>query len=502
MSTDYNIGLAILGAVLTRRELLKAAALAAATPRSAAFAAVTGEVVNDIHSGLNPTRVAAIERPLTLDELRTSIRRAARRDRAVSMAGGRHSMGGQEFGSGTVLIDTRGLDRVLGFDPITGHVEVEAGIEWPPLIQRILELQKGSESQWAIAQKQTGADRLTLGGGLSANIHGRGLTLRPLIGNVAAFQLVDAKGKLLHCSREENSELFRLAIGGYGLFGVIYSVTLQLSPRRKLERIVEVVTAESLADRFEQRIADGFLYGDFQFAIDPKSEDFLRRGVFSSYRPVSDTTAMPASQRELSDDDWKELIYLAHADKSKAFDRYASYYLSTNGQLYWSDTHQLSPYFDGYHQSIDQRLHSPPASEVLTELYVPRARLNDFLTSSAAALRDHGDEVIYGTVRLIERDDETVLAWARQRYACIVINLHVVHTPERQRRAADAFRRLIDLAIERGGSFYLTYHRHATRAQIEVCYPRFAEFLRKKLEFDPGERFQSEWYRHYRRLFA
>jgi FAD/FMN-containing dehydrogenase len=211
---------------------------------------------------------------------------------------------------------------------------------------------------------------------------------------------------------------------------------------------------------------------------------------------------MPATQRELSDEDWKELIYLAHADKGMAFDRYASYYLSTNGQLYWSDTHQLSPYFDGYHRSIDRRLHSPEASEVLTELYVPRPRLGEFLTSATASLRDHGDEVIYGTVRLIERDEETVLAWARQRYACIVMNLHVVHTETEKRRAAEAFRNLIDLAIGLQGSFYLTYHRHATRAQVETCYPRLAEFLREKLEYDPRERFQSEWYRHYRRLFA
>lgn len=35
-----------------------------------------------------------------------------------------------------------------------------------------------------------------------------------------------------------------------------------------------------------------------------------------------------------------------------------------------------------------------------------------------------------GTIRLIERDDETFLAWARQPYACVIFNLHVVHTAE------------------------------------------------------------------------
>ena len=75
------------------------------------------------------------------------------------------------------------------------------------------------------------------------------------------------------------------------------------------------------------------------------------------------------------------------------------------------------------------------------------------------------------------------------------------HTESGITQAKAAFRALIDLAIERGGSFYLTYHRWATQEQVEACYPQFADFLRKKQEYDPPELFQSEWYRHYKRMF-
>jgi hypothetical protein len=116
--------------------------------------------------------------------------------------------------------------------------------------------------------------------------------------------------------------------------------------------------------------------------------------------------------------------------------------------------------------------------------------------------RTHGTPVIYGTVRLIERDDETGLAWARQPWACVVFNLHVDHTPAGIESAVEAFRRLIDRALVRGGSYYLTYHRWATKEQVEAAYPRFIEFLREKLRCDPDERFQSAWYRHYREMFS
>ncbi len=55
--------------------------------------------------------------------------------------------------------------------------------------------------------------------------------------------------------------------------------------------------------------------------------------------------------------------------------------------------------------------------------------------------------------------------------------------------------------VARGGSYYLTYHRWATRAQIEACHPRFVEFLQLKRHHDPEELFQSDWYRHHRELF-
>jgi FAD/FMN-containing dehydrogenase len=105
-------------------------------------------------------------------------------------------------------------------------------------------------------------------------------------------------------------------------------------------------------------------------------------------------------------------------------------------------------------------------------------------------------------VRLIERDDESYLAWARQDWACIVFNLHSDHDAESLERSAAAFRALIDLAIDNDGSYYLTYHRHATRGQVLACYQNFPGFLRAKRRYDPREIFQSEWYRFYASMFA
>ena len=464
--------------------------------------AVPGSVlVNDVHSQLNPTWVSHIVAAESVAQVQAAVIVAARDGRPICLAGGRHAMGGQQFATDAVLLDLRPLNRIIAFDSQRGIVEAEAGIQWPELIGQLGALQADAARSWGIAQKQTGADRLTLGGALAANAHGRGLRMRPIIGDVEALTLVDPHGRLVRCSRSENTELFRLVCGGYGLFGVVVSVALRLAPRVKLRRDVEVRTIDGLIDAFDARIAAGYLYGDFQFSIDAASPDFLRRGVFSTYVPVPDDTPIPDGQRELSDAEWHELLHLAHRHKHEAFEHYAAHYLASSGQIYWSDTHQLTTYLDNYHRALDARHGAEQrATEMITELYVPRARLADFMAEAATELRRLEADVIYGTVRLIERDDESVLAWAREPWACVIFNLHTEHSPAGLDRASAAFRRLIELAAARRGSYFLTYHRWATREQVLACHPRMPEFLALKRRYDPEGRFQSEWYRHHVRL--
>jgi FAD/FMN-containing dehydrogenase len=480
------------------------AALFACLPSFAqTVASPSGVVVNDVHSKLNETRVARVVHPTSVREVQSAIRRAKAEGKAVSIAGGRHAMGGQQFGEGTVLIDTSGLNRVLNFDTAAGTLDVQAGIRWPELLDYLDREQQGKAAQWGIRQKQTGADRLSIGGALSANAHGRGLRFKPMIADVESFRLVDANGRLLTCSRAQNPELFRLAIGGYGLFGVITDVKLRLMPRQKVQRVVKVIDLKELAPAIEQRIKDGYLYGDFQFQIDPNSENYLTRGVFSCYRPVPNSTPIPASQKQLSMENWSDLFYLAHVDKARAFDTYVSYYLSTDGQVYWSDTHQLAEYLDNYHEALNKRLGPQGSgSEMITEVYVPRGSLVTFMEKLRKDLRDGHADVIYGTIRFIEKDDESFLPWAKDRYACIIFNLHTAHTPEALEVTAENFRHIIARALEHHGSYYLTYHHWATRQQTEAAYPQFVEFLTLKKKYDPDQRFQSDWYRFYTKMFA
>src|SRR5215470_15118113 len=187
--------------MITRREFLSGSAALFIGSRYP-LGADDPLLVNDIHSQLNGTRVDQILTPKSVSEVQAAVRAAKAMHKPVSIAGGRHAMGGQQFGAGTVLLDMRQMSQVLVLNLEQGKVEVQAGAFWPELIAEYLRQQEGGAHQWGLAQKQTGADKLSVGGTLAANAHGRGLTMRPFVSNVEAFTLVNADGDVITCSRE------------------------------------------------------------------------------------------------------------------------------------------------------------------------------------------------------------------------------------------------------------------------------------------------------------
>jgi FAD/FMN-containing dehydrogenase len=472
-------------------------------------------LLNDVHSRLNETRVSAVVKPRDLNEIRYALDQARARGLKVSVGGARHAMGGQQFAHGGLHIDTRALCAVLGSDSERGLLHIQAGADWPCImaashaVARPLSPGKDAASHpgWAIRQKQTGVDTVSLGGSIAANAHGRGLRMQPLADDIEDLTLMDAKGQLQQCSRSQNAELFSLVLGGYGLFGVVVSATLRLTRRQKLKRWVDVLDLRDALTAAQRRAQMGAVYGDFQFVIDPQDPGFLQRGVLACYLPVADDTAVSDAGADLSGDAWLKLLKLAHDDKSSAFRLYAQHYLGTHGRVYWSDTMQLSTYIPSYADYLvgaqgpdSQAL--PPESLVIGEHYVPGKQLHSFMEQAAQALRNLGSEVIYGTIRSIRRDTTSFLPWATDNFACVIFNLRTPHTTQGRQRTADAFRSLINISSGLGGSFFLTYHRYASAAQVERCHPRIRQWLALKRQYDPEELFSSDWYRHYRDAFA
>ncbi|WP_258318239.1 hypothetical protein, partial [Escherichia coli] len=82
---------------------------------------------------------------------------------------------------------------------------------------------------------------------------------------------------------------------------------------------VELAETRTIIERLTERIRDGYLYGDFQFATDSTRDSFLRRGVFSCYQPVAGGTPLTPNPTRFDPEDWARLTYYSHRFKQRAF---------------------------------------------------------------------------------------------------------------------------------------------------------------------------------------
>ncbi len=117
-----------------------------------------------------------------------------------------------------VRLDSSGMDRVLQLDAKRRLVEVQAATPWAELAAYLAsnKIALGAFARMtgtvgdAVAQAAAGPDGL------------------PVSAHVAALTLFTPDGELRRADRNAHPELFRLAMGGQGVIGVFYSVTLSI----------------------------------------------------------------------------------------------------------------------------------------------------------------------------------------------------------------------------------------------------------------------------------
>ena len=94
---------------------------------SFANAATSSTLVNDIHSQLNPTRVNEVLKPQSAEQLAHIVVSASQQGHTLSLAGKRHAMGGQQFGTDTDLIDMTSLTKLFHWISIAELSNWKAG---------------------------------------------------------------------------------------------------------------------------------------------------------------------------------------------------------------------------------------------------------------------------------------------------------------------------------------------------------------------------------------
>lgn len=484
---------------------------------AAAAAAVLGAMVcmglaNDKHTWAPPAgmhvdagRMAAthVNRTVMLSpdsaeavsQLGEALRQARAQGLKIAVAGARHSMGGQSVFPEGILIDMLDhkrmtLDSTAGPDG-TRVLHVGAGARWSDVIPF---LDARGCSVWIMQSNNP----FTVGGTLSVNAHGWQHNRPPFVSSVEAFRLFAPDGSIKNCSRSENPELFRLAAGGYGLFGVILDVDLRVVPNVLYRAARERMAAREYPARYHASIDGdtslGLVYG--RLSIAPTS--FLEKAVLTRYARVPAAPPRLHKSAGAGPDEtllWRFKQLMFEASVGSAFGKEVRWFLEqvVGGESASEDTRNqiLNDPIDLFDTRDSTR------TQLLHEYFIPRDSLEAFLKGARRIIPAHHGDLLNVTVRNLAEDKDAFLRYARRDDFSFVMLFSQPRTPAGDSSMAAMTRDLIDCALGAGGVYYLPYRLHATHDQFRRAYPMAQEFFALKRRYDPEEIFQNKLYQEY-----
>ncbi len=456
----------------------------------------TGGTLNDA-SGLSETQVYGVVAVTERKHVADALAFARANGLKVSMAAVRHSMGGHAFDDNALVLDMTGFNRVT-LNEAARTMTVEPGATWHQ-IQNLI------HPRFAVKAMQS-TDIFSVGGSVSVNAHGMDHQAGAIAGSIRRLELMLADGSIVACSHDENGELFRHVVGGYGLFGVILSAELEIVDNAIYRTSRAIIAGADFPRYFEEKIAGDAGLGLFYGHLSTAPGSLLDEMVVYRYDRIAD--AAPAGLPALGAPGMVGLKRLI-----LNLSKYGGWFRD----LKWYVEKRLEPEFesctvprtaamaegeaclvsrnDPMHDSVPYLFNDMAGdTDILHEYFFPRGEYAAFIAGARDILAKHQTRLLNASIRVVDADP-VALPYATEPAFSLV--LYVNQSTDAAGNAAQRAltRDLIDLTIRHRGRFFLPYQLHFTGAQLLACYPELPAFVAQKRRLDPDGLFTSTFWR-------
>jgi FAD/FMN-containing dehydrogenase len=453
-----------------------------------------GGSVNDA-SCLSRTPIFGLVSPTSEQEIAGALAYARTNKLKLSMAGARHSMGGHAFAANGVVLDMTRFNTIT-INPDVPSVTVQAGAKWH-------DIQLKLHPKFAVKAMQS-TDVFTVGGSISVNAHGMDHHVGAIERTIRWMRVMMADGTIVRASRTENVELYRHVVGGYGLFGVILNVELDISENTIYQSERELISFADFGNYWKDKLENNDKIGLFYGHLSTSPGSFLTEMLSYTYHKA----------------DLKNVSLPALSDIGSVPARRLIFNLAKQGNLFerlkWYSEKELENRFESctiseiikaqecfvsrnepMHDSVPYLFNALDyETDILHEYFVPRENLAAFVPEMGALIQAQDVLLLNASIRVVHKED-FALNYAPADAFSVVLYINqrtdAAGIAKMKRITSD----LIDLADRHGGRFFLPYQRHYTAAQLHKAYPMIADVFQAKKKFDPAELFSNSFYAAY-----
>jgi FAD/FMN-containing dehydrogenase len=461
-----------------------------------------GGTINDA-SCLNKTPVYGIVQVTNEAQIQEALAFAREHGLKLSVAGVRHSMGGQAFYQNALVLDMTRFNE-MSLDEENKVLTVQSGATWH-------DIQNFLHPKYAVKAMQS-TDIFTVGGSVSVNAHGMDHQVGAIGKTIRSLRILLTDGTVQTVSRTQNPELFDLVVGGYGLFGIILDVELEITENVIYTPGRRVISYEVFPAIFEQELAADPRLGLFYGHLSTAPQSFLREMILYSYTetPVDDPVIPPLG--EVSSTKLRRFVlnFSKQGDLPMRLKWFAEKHIEprlescsvTRAQAQGEGEACLVSRNEPMHDSVTYLKNNLPGdTDILQEYFIPRAQFVPYIDGLREILTANDTNLLNASVRVVH-PEENVLNYAPTEMFAVVLYINQGTTPADNEQMRKVTGEIIDLTLRVGGTFFLPYQLYYTPEQLQQAYPTVAEFFAAKRRYDPELILTNTFYERYAPSFA
>lgn len=376
-----------------------------------------------------------------------------------------------------VVIKTNTLDKVLDFDREKGIFRGQSGLTFDDILRFIV------PSGWFLPVTP-GTKFVTLGGAVANDVHGKNHHKAGSFGtHIKRIALIKPNGKTLICSHKDNTDLFRMTIGGLGLTGLILWVEFQLSPIKSAYLDVENIPYDNLEDFLRlSRVSSDWAYNvAWVDCFSPTSK--LGRGIFTRAKFTEYGSLTPHQKSGNLTWPFPTPAFFLNRLSIKAFNRlyrlrpgaryigrqhYNAFFYPLDGIGNWNKLYGRKGFYQ--HQSLVPIKHAKDAMTLMLQK-IKKSGQGSFL----AVMKLHGKEKSPGIMSFCQLGEGVSLA---------------LDFPNRGPKTLSLLKELDAIVEKYNGRLYPAKDGHMSATFFQKSYPSW-----KKLEANRDPRFQSSFWK-------
>jgi len=404
-------------------------------------------------------------------ELAAAVRKA---DAPVRVPGTGHSFTPLNETNGTI-IDLSAFDGFKGFDPEQEIATFGAATPLWEIGPLVHPLGYGLKNMGDI-------DRQTLGGVVGTGTHGTGPTLGSFSAEVAGFRLLLASGEIIHCSKDENAEMFAGGRTSFGVLGVMTEIAMYVRPAYKLLEKHFLLPLDELFEQLDSLVRDN---RHFEFFCFPYADVAVCKSLNESTEdaPAPRTAEEMRARGEKIGTDSRTFVAINEVLPYAPFllkpaHRLFSQLMPGSGRVRWS--HEIFP--------------SPrPVRFNEMEYAVPIEKGPETVREIIKTIRARGINTGFPLeYRTVAADDVWMSPFYQRPSATIAVHqYHKVDTAKLFNTCEAIFRRV-------DGRPHWGKRHSRSASELEHLYPQYQPFRNLRGRLDPDRKFLNA---HLRALF-